>query len=401
MTACAAAMLMSAYGEDTPPIRAFVPAMAEQLGQQMYAQDQEAWQATDILFAAHNRTELTNNGLAGWITVTEPRGDVVRFIRKGPNGPELFYDILFSRTEKPQLSVPQDKTLSDTELAQHKARRLAVNDAGVACTGRANTIALRDPEGSGWLVWDMPALSDAQDANKAILGGTVRYTISADGEHILHKDKLSIGCGIVDRPVLGVGEKKAAMMWMHKVSLLPVETYIFANEMYKTDIYISTPNGRTWKTAKGHFSETKPDDPGMDGFASRHLLGASEMCFPIVESIENGKKVYLRGKDEVQVTERIESEDTVSVPLNSGEHISALICGRSDIVPLPNDYKLLRAGIVLYIRDVGAGHPDVTGVLEMVGGAVQFRAADGKFPSEVQPRIQSRLDQLQLALRDK
>ena len=81
-----------------------------------------------------------------------------------------------------------------------------------------------------------------------------------------------------------------------------------------------------------------------------------------------------------------------------GDTISSIVCGRDDIVPEPNDFKVLRAGYPLYISDKGQGHDKRLGTLEVVGGRLQFPIKDGPpLTPELQARMQKRLDSLQTA----
>ena len=74
------------------------------------------------------------------------------------------------------------------------------------------------------------------------------------------------------------------------------------------------------------------------------------------------------------------------------------LCERADIVPSPNDYKVLAAGYVLYIKDTGTGHPERFGKLEMANGQFQFNIIGGEaLTMELQERMIKRLNVLQNA----
>lgn len=390
-------MAMAVSADDAPaPIREFDIPTIEKLGQQMYKQDQEAWKATDILFAAHKQSELVEQGLGGWIVVKGSDGDVVRFIRNGKNGPERFYDIAFPMSGSPVLAEPQDKTLLPEELAQQKARRLAVADAGAKCTGRVNTIALRDPQGDGWLVWEIPATTDS---SLVIMGGAIRYTISADGTTILHKDALAQSCGLIPRPKAPAdGFSEAGLMWTHLVSLTPVETQVFAGLNYATDIFVETTDGKTWSLSKGHIQSVDMDSPGMGGYSARILAGHMEECRAIIKRSADEK--YVTSDDAPRVILETETENVIHVPVPAGGSVAEVACKRLDIVPALNDYKVLRSGYALYIMDTGTGHPRRAATLEMVDGRILYYLADKDPPltPEQKAKADARIEAFQKAL---
>ncbi len=118
---------------------------------------------------------LKAENVHGWIVDT--RGDfaVVRFIHVGTNGPEIFCNVSFAQSLGPKCTEPQDRTLDPEELAQYNARELALKNANLSCADTYNTIVLKDPEGSGLLVWVMAATKT--DADAIILGGHTRFAI--------------------------------------------------------------------------------------------------------------------------------------------------------------------------------------------------------------------------------
>ena len=388
--------------DDAPaPIREFDIPTIETLGRQMYAQDQEAWKATDVLLARHADAELRAQKIHGWIVVRLDGHDVVRFIRDGGGGgPELFYDVTFVGDAAPVLSEPQNRSLTAEEAAQYRARLWPEKNQDVKCTGRLNTIALKDPEKDGWLVWGIAATTDP---SVVVLGGTVRYTISADGTTVIRKDALALSCGVVPKPQPPAGSEEVGTLWTHIVSLTPVETQVFAGLNYAMDIFIETTDGRTWKLSKGHISSADMDSPDMGGYAARILAGHMEECSAVVDKSGDGKGGFVISKDAPQVILETEDKAAISVPVPESGRVAEIACRRLDIVPAPNDYKSLRSGYPLYILDVGTGHPKRAGTLEVVNGKVVFFLSDKDPPltDEQQARVTARLDAFQKALSKK
>ena len=394
--ACLATSVASA--EDvSPPIREFDVRTIEELGQHMYRQDQEAWKATDILLAKHSPEELRAAKAHGWIVDAGADRDLVRFIREGATGPEVAYDVTFVPNAEPVLSEPKDRSLSPEELAQLSARRLALKVFDFRCSNTPpNTVAFKDGGGKNWLVW---AMSATTDQNLIVVGGHIRFTISADGKSITQKDRLSNSCLVFNRSEIGSGF--VGIFWNHVVSLLPVETELFASLSYKMDFRVGAPDGRTWKLSDGHMTVVEPDAADPDGYIARMFLGRSEVCSPII-AISGDSKHGFRVGSAMKITERLEREDGIALDAPPGDRVASVVCARWDIVPLPNDYKLLLSGYPLYITDAGEGHPKRTGVLEMVDGRIQFRINEGEaLTDELNARLQKRLDALQNAVQAK
>ncbi|MEI9929601.1 MAG: hypothetical protein WDM89_03285 [Rhizomicrobium sp.] len=183
----------------THPIRQFDIPTIERLGREMYEQDQEAWKATDILFAKHSRAELRAEKQQLWVVDKLPDRDIVRFVDNRDTGPVPAYDVTFVAGKDPVLSSSVEATLTLDELAQYDARLLAGKNVTRPCAPTYNTIALKDPAGDKWLVWAMAATTDP---NALVIGGHYRFTISKDGMSLIESDTLSRGCLTIERPKL-------------------------------------------------------------------------------------------------------------------------------------------------------------------------------------------------------
>lgn len=73
-----------------------------------------------------------------------------------------------------------------------------------------------------------------------------------------------------------------------------------------------------------------------------------------------------------------------------------------DIVPSPNDYKIVQAGLMLSIIDRGAGHADRMGKLESVNGQVRFEISKGDpLTDDLAARVKTRLEAFQSAIQPK
>ncbi len=384
-----------------PKIREFDMPTVERLGREIYAQDQLAWVATDVALAKRGGERgLTRDGMRGWITETQDGKNVVRFIRLGDKGPEALYDVIFSEGTEPTLTTPADRALREDELAQYSARMLALKNIQKPCSDRYNTVALKDPEGDGWLVW---ALASTNDADLVVLRGHYRFTVSGDGKTIRSTDALSTSCDQIRRREsaknIPRGSEPAGVLSTHIVSLTPNETHVFASLNYKTLIHIGTNDGRTWRIDQDHVAAVDQGDAGIDGSAARFFAGFDEKCSVISSKADETPKRFYLSKGFTTVIQLTERSDKYSIVGDQGFHPESLVCGRKDIVPSPNDYKVLTAGLTLNISDLGVGHADRMGKLELINGKVRFSIIKGdSLTDELTTRVNARLESLQKAI---
>ncbi|HEV2746106.1 MAG TPA: hypothetical protein VGW34_02265 [Allosphingosinicella sp.] len=82
----------------------------------------------------------------------------------------------------------------------------------------------------------------------------------------------------------------------------------------------------------------------------------------------------------------------------SRENTRAIRCLRSDLVPVVNDFKVLRAGYPLYIVSGGTG-ANRMGVLELSTGQFRFRILQGELTPNERHRLLLRLNEIQEAAR--
>ena len=258
-----------------PPIREFDIPTIERLGREMYDQDQLAWKATDILFTKHKKEELVALKQHGWIVDSFPDHDVVRFVRETDLGPVFAYDVTFVSGEATGYSEPQNTLLSGEDLTQYNARTTALKNVNRMCAETMNTVALKDPQGDGWLVWAMAATTKP---DTMIVGGHFRFTISKDGKSIVRKDALSHSCLNIAKPRPKNDETTLGAFVGHMVSLTPIETYVFDSLSYRETFNIETLDGKAWKIADGRISEIDMDMAGDDGKTAQLLAGLAEKC---------------------------------------------------------------------------------------------------------------------------
>lgn len=240
-------LIAVATAQSPPPaIRSFDQSMIELLGMSMYIQDHQAALATDVLFA--ETSESSRQGIRGWIVTTDGAEATVRFVRERGGMFEAAYDVRFRPDAKPTLSESARTALALRELAQFKARELALRNIERPCSQRYNAIVLPEPGSDHWLVW-MIAATTAPNLVQA--GGHYRFTISGDGETLLSRDALSRSCIVVDRNQVPPGSRVEALTLTHIVSETPIETHIFLSLLHQVRLVIAVPDGTVWGVEQG------------------------------------------------------------------------------------------------------------------------------------------------------
>jgi hypothetical protein len=356
----------------------------------MYDQDQEAWRATDVLTAQHSQTDLKEQKLHGWIVENVGGRDVVRFIRDGASGPEVFCDVNFASQSATSCSDPQDRSLNADELAQYHARALALANVKRRCSERYNTIALRDPENDGWLVWAMAATTNPK---VIVTGGHYRFTISKDGKTIRQADALSRACMTSTMPDVKDATEDGYFV-SELVALTPLEIHAFASLQYRIPIFVGTLDGKTWRIDQSEIRQIDSDAAGTDGFTARMFAGREENCQAILSKVIGGTTKYVTGPSLQVIEETERSKFHFDAP--DGTRGSAVICVRLDIVPEPNDFEVVLAGYPLFISDKGANHTERMGVLEFKQGKFAFRVSQGDaLTPDLQARVDARLTMFQ------
>jgi hypothetical protein len=248
-------------------------------------------------------------------------------------------------------------------------------------------------------VW---ALAATTDSDAIVIGGHVRFTIAADGKSVRARDELSKGClKFSRRQITGQAGTFQGLVFNNVVSLTPLETHVFANLQYQLVMYVATLDGLTWKLDGGRIKTIDMDAPEADGFAARMIAAMSEQCRIIaIKPGEDPPQYYIVGDPKIILDTERGDKFTLDVPV--GHKASSLVCVRLDIVPAPNDYKVVLAGYPLYVGDKGIGRPERMGALEISGGRFRYRITDGPpLTEDLSARVAKRLDGFQRALGEK
>lgn len=240
-------------------IREFDVATLSRLGREIYQHDQLAWVATDVLMAGVKKEDLVAEKVGGWVVdVSLPAKPLVRFLRQHDGRVEAAYDVYFARGEKPKLSVPSSRELTEGQkagaAASAAAQRALFDGTHPWCGGNPNTVVLDDPDGSGYLVYFLRA----KPSQSAIpVGGHYRISVSGDGLTVEQIDQLFASCLTLDSKDLPKDAKPEALIMSHIVSATPLETHVFLSLQEKTPFYVTTGADQAWYVSGGEI--TPPD----------------------------------------------------------------------------------------------------------------------------------------------
>lgn len=218
----------------------------------MFEQDKRAAAATDLLLANPSREGL--NAIRGWVVVSSLGHHKVRFVRQVDAGFDAPFEVAFSNNETPRLTLSERSELTASELAQFRARQLAIQGIERPCSNRYNTIALTGPDSGQWMVW---AIAATDRPGIVMVGGHYRFTISADGKSVIQRDALSRSCLALDSRSVPADARTEAMYATHIVSDTPVETHVYLSLLHRLPIAIRTYSG-TWMVKDGRMERYSP-----------------------------------------------------------------------------------------------------------------------------------------------
>ncbi len=159
-------------------------------------------------------------------------------------------------------------------------------------------------------------------------------------------------------------------------------------------------DGLVWKADRGILSAVEQDASGLDGASARGLAGLREECSYIVaDTSVEPLDVFLVGNNQVEIFNATEKIESYAAPAMERGIVGAIGCTRYDIVPSPNDYKVVLPGYHLLIIDVGTGQPKRSGRLELKGGKFIFEITDGEpLTDALQARLDARLQTFQVTI---
>ena len=207
----------------------------ETKGYDLYIHDFLAANATNIV----SIERLQSSDARGWIVVKDGDSWRVRFVGDCDESVCSSFDVAFNLEEKSsrltEFEVPE--VIPDEQLAQWKARQLALGSEVQRCSETYNTVVLEGQDGTE-PVWVVYLLAATTDPNIVVLGGHHRVTVSADGTRIIRSEPLTKSC-----LQLAKNPDGAALMVTNLISQEPLETHVFSSLLYRIPLYIDTDVG--------------------------------------------------------------------------------------------------------------------------------------------------------------
>lgn len=256
--ACALACLAASLATAAPLARQFDQATTERLGRDMYEQDRRASIAADLV---RDNFDPAEEQLVGYITSGELPALKVRFVRAGVDGYEAAIDADFDDLLLPALTRVDDPRLTPAEQAQIAARLAAAKDSATRCDGRYNTLAFADPEGAGWLVY---ALAATSVPDTMMVGGHVRYSVSADGQSIDTIEPLATSCAtapLADLERAAETDGIEGLALRTSLAAMPLETHVFLSLTHDLPLFVVGTDLKMWKVEKGQMKVVR-EKPG-------------------------------------------------------------------------------------------------------------------------------------------
>jgi hypothetical protein len=252
--ACALAQGAAAFELE----RDFDTATIERLGREIYEQDRRAAIAAELV---GDNFDPQAERLVGFITSGDARHLRVRFVRETDRGHQAAIDAVFDELLLPALERAAQPALDAAELAQVAARLAVARDAATRCNGRYNTVALPDPDGDGLLVY---ALAASDDPAAVMVGGHVRYSVSADGRTIEHTEPLATSCAVapladLERAARTDGSEGLALRTT--LSNTPLETHVFLSLTQDLPLFVVGNDLRMWRVEAGRMQVVR-EGPG-------------------------------------------------------------------------------------------------------------------------------------------
>jgi len=226
-------------------------AAVESVGQAISAKDSASAAGTDLLFELQKGQALPP--MAGWITVQDGAGWVVRFIRADLPTPSSAVDIRLGGV-RPQVTVAPagGEALPPEQASMWRARQQAIHTSPPRCGKSVNPVVLKASiiGQTGWLVY---LLNPATQNGQIVIGGHVRLHLSADGQQVLGETALSRSCLVIGGDD-SQGRQTVAAVTNQVDGDVPHETTVAESLRSKKDIFVSTPTGKVWKVSRGRLS---------------------------------------------------------------------------------------------------------------------------------------------------
>lgn len=218
---------------------------ARREGARMHLHDRAAANATDALQADRRRFKRHAGQLGGWVTESVA-GDLMRvsFLDRSEGGSRQVIARVMVDGKGKVRGKPQWQDPPVPASVRQNAAANAVRQAGAAaferCADRYNSIVMPARDAPGWVVWLLPATTDA-----AVIpfGGAQRFEFDASGDTLRGQRGYTRTCVKLQRPGEGA---EVAMMVTHLMDPVPTALHVHAALSYGLPFFVGTSDRRIW-----------------------------------------------------------------------------------------------------------------------------------------------------------
>ncbi len=250
-------------GQTIPPADAAAPSnavpetgpafrQATTLGRQIFAIDGATALASATL--RRNGIDPQSGGVVGWVTEPSANGILVRFVRRGSQGPEAAYDVTVDAGgAAPVLARRDGAPLTPDQAAQFAAAQTALGRLDQPCSKTYRPVVFRDPGTRNWRVY---ALATSEDPGVFMVGGHFRFLVSPDGGRILSGGRLPPPSCLAGQKT-AEGHPAVAFMVAEPVSPIPTEVHVFLSLRQNLPLIVVAADGKRWLVAHGTIATMK------------------------------------------------------------------------------------------------------------------------------------------------
>lgn len=217
-------------------------------GQEMFARDIRAAQASDLVLAAINPADYPN--FVGWVTYPNEHDYTVSFYQKKDDEIVLIADVTYDRNQSPSVQLVPKRSPDPIEVSMLKARLAALDAGANTCSRQFNTVVL---PGATDATWEVFVLAATTDPNVVKVGGHTKVEVSKATGKVEEVTPLSKSCLTLDKSpseLHRMGGKLAMLTVSHIVSPYPVAIHPYLSLIHGTPFAVITERGN-WLVENG------------------------------------------------------------------------------------------------------------------------------------------------------
>jgi len=225
----------------------------EQTARAMFEQDQAVAQVTDHLVECCDL--LSTERLVGWATSEMEGGDIrVTYVSLSEDKtPYAAFSAVASLDGEVRGAADvrdPPRPLAGRELAQYRARMLAMTSGVEMCSSRYNTVAMPEENGD-WMIY---LLRTTLDADAIPAGIHYRFRISASGNEILEQRRYTNACMLLPK-----ASPPALTIITHHLDPHPTEVHLYLTLSTEQTLLVMTGDDSgpqsIWAVGEGRIGE--------------------------------------------------------------------------------------------------------------------------------------------------